>query len=74
MEDDIFNLSDFLLRAMGVPLLKVRRSKEDSDSDMHRVSFRDFYKFVYLDQDDLDSSFYLLETPIRQEKSKDVLR
>lgn len=74
MGDDVFNLSDFLLRASGVPLLKVRRSKEVADSEMHRVSFRDFYKFVYLDQDDLDSSFYLLETPIRQEKSKDVLR
>jgi hypothetical protein len=41
---------------------------------MHRIGFRDFYKFVYLDQDELDSSFFMLETPIRQEKSKDVLR
>jgi hypothetical protein len=72
--DDIYNLSDFLLRAMGVPLLKVRRSKVDADSEMHRIGFRDFYKFVYLDQDELDSSFFMLETPIRQEKSKDVLR
>jgi hypothetical protein len=74
LEPDVYNLSDFLLRALGVPLLKVRRSKVDDDSEMQRVGFRDFYKFVYLDQDDLDSSFFLLETPIRQEKSKDVLR
>lgn len=72
--DDIYNLSDFLLRAMDVPLLKVHRSKADAESDMHRVGFRDFYKFVYLDQDELDSNFFMLETPIRQEKSKDVLR
>jgi hypothetical protein len=72
--DDVFNLSDFLLRCMGVPLLKVRRSKIDENSELHRIGFRDFYKFVYLDQDELDSSFFLLETPIRQEKSKDVLR
>jgi len=71
---DVFNLSDFLLRALGIPLLKVRQRKGDPNSEMHRLGFRDFYKFVYLDQDELDSSLFLLETPIRQEKSKDVLR
>src|SRR3977135_3019003 len=29
------------------------------------ISFRDFYKFCYLDQPDLDSNFFLLEQPIR---------
>ncbi len=72
--DDIYNLSDFLLRCLGIPLLKVRKNKSSADSEMHRIGFRDFYKFVYLDQDDLDSSLFLLEVPIRQEKSKDVLR
>ena len=44
------------------------------NSSLQRLSFRDFYKFCYLDQPDLDSSFFLLDQPIRQEKSKDVLR
>ncbi len=72
--DDIYNYSDFLLRHLGSPLLKVRKRKGDPDSPLQRLSFRDFYKFCYLDQPDLDSSFFLLDQPIRQEKSKDVLR
>jgi uncharacterized Zn finger protein (UPF0148 family) len=72
--DDIYNYSDFLLRHLGSPLLKVRKRKGDPDSSLQRLSFRDFYKFCYLDQPDLDSSFFLLEQPVRQEKSKDVLR
>jgi hypothetical protein len=71
---DIYNYSDFLLRHLGSPLLKVRKRKGDPDSILQRLSFRDFYKFCYLDQPDLDSSFFLLEQPIRMEKSKDVLR
>lgn len=72
--NDIFNYSDFLLRHLGSPLLKVRKRKGDPESSLQRLSFRDFYKFCYLDQPDLDSSFFLLEQPIRMEKSKDVLR
>lgn len=72
--EDIFNFSDFMLRQLGLPLLKVRKRKADQDSDMQRLSYRDFFKFCYLDQSDLDSSFFLLEQPIRMEKSKDVLR
>jgi len=74
VSEDIYNYSDFLLRHLGSPLLKVRKRKGDPDSELQRLSFRDFYKFCYLDQSDLDSSFFLLEQPIRQEKSKDVLR
>lgn len=72
--DDIFNLSDFLLSSMGVTPIKVRKRKSDEDSDLHRLSFRDFYKFCYLDQLHLDSSLFYLEQPIRAEKSKDVLK
>lgn len=72
--DDIYNYSDFLLHHLGSPILKVRKRKGDPESPLQRLSFRDFYKFCYLDQPDLDSSFFLLEQPIRQEKSKDVLR
>ena len=72
--EDVFNYSDFMLKRVGLPLLKVRRSKRDPESDLWRVSFRDFLEFCYLDQMHLDSSFFLLEQPIRAEKSKDVLR
>ena len=72
--DDIYSFSDFILRQIGFPLLKVRRRKDDPDSELQRLSFRDFFKFCYLDQPDLDSSFFELETPIRMEKSKDVLK
>lgn len=72
--DDVFNFSDFVLRAMSVPILKVKRRKDDPDSELHRVSFRDFWKFCYLDQKHLDSSFFVLDQPIRAEKSKDVLK
>lgn len=72
--DEIYNYSDFLLRTLGMPVLKVRKRKGDPESALQRLSFRDFYKFCYLDQPDLDSSFFLLDQPIRQEKSKDVLR
>ena len=72
--EEIYNYSDFLLRTLGMPVLKVRKRKGDPESALQRLSFRDFYKFCYLDQPDLDSSFFLLDQPIRQEKSKDVLR
>lgn len=72
--NEIYNFSDFLLCSLGMPVLKVRKRKGEPDSALQRLSFRDFYRFCYLDQPDLDSSFFLLEQPIRQEKSKDVLR
>ncbi|MBT8167592.1 AAA family ATPase [Falsiruegeria litorea] len=72
--EDVYNFSDFIFRAMSVPVLKVRTKKDDPDSKLHRVSFRDFWKFCYLDQKHLDSSFFVLEQAIRAEKSKDVLK
>jgi hypothetical protein len=72
--DEVYNFSDFVFRLMGIPILKVRKRKDDPDSQLHRVSFRDFWKFCYLDQPSLDSSFYVLDQPIRAEKSKDVLK
>lgn len=72
--EDIHNLSDFLMSLLGVGPIKVPTRKSDDNSNLHRLSFRDFYKFCYLDQPDLDSDFFHLGTPIRREKSKDVLK
>lgn len=40
---------------------------------MARLSFRDLFKFCYLEQEELDSAFFRLNTPILAEKSKDSL-
>ncbi len=72
--DDVFNLSDFILSQFGFRPIKVRKRKKDDESELRRLSFRDFYRFCYLDQPHLDSSFFRLESPILAEKSKDVMK
>ncbi len=72
--EDVFNFSDLILRLLGIPVVKVRKRTYDSDSPLVRLSIRDILKFVYLDQDHLDSDFFLLDVPIRREKSQDTLR
>ncbi|MEQ8560236.1 MAG: hypothetical protein RID18_01925 [Cytophagales bacterium] len=71
---DIFNFSDLVFYFMELSVLKVRKSKAHEDSQLVRLSIRDFFRFSYLDQDHLDSSFFRIGEPIRGEKSKDVLR
>lgn len=73
IDDDIYGLSDLLLRFLEMPVLRVRKRTSDPDSDLVRLSFRDLAEFMYLNQDDLDSDFFLLTVPIRMEKSKDAL-
>lgn len=53
-----------------------RRSENQisSDSPMVRLSFRDILWYCYLDQDNLDSSFYRLEEPVVLSKSRNVMR
>ncbi|MFN3077623.1 MAG: hypothetical protein ABT940_12215 [Alphaproteobacteria bacterium] len=70
---DIQNLSDLLFHLLGFPIIRVRRRTGDEDSPMVRLSFRDILRFCYLKQEDLDSSFFRLNTPILAEKSKDSL-
>lgn len=70
---DLRNLSDLILNLLGIAVIKVRTRTEDVDSPLARLSMRDILKFCYLPQEDLDSAFFYLQTPIRREKSKDVL-
>jgi hypothetical protein len=41
---------------------------------MIRLSFRDIWRYCYLDQTHLDSSFFHLEDPFRGRKSQDAMR
>jgi hypothetical protein len=72
--DTVYNLSDLILHLLGIGVIKVRKRSYDPDSNMVRLSIRDILEFVYLDQDHLDSDFFLLDTPIRKEKSQDAIR
>ena len=73
VDDDVFGLSDLILRFLGLPVLRVRKRTSDPDSELVRLSFRDLAEFMYLDQDNLDSDFFRLTVPMRMEKSKDAI-
>ena len=71
--EDVVNMSDLMFRLLGLPIIRVRKRTGDETSPMIRLSFRDVFKFCYLEQEELDSSFFRLNTPILAEKSKDAL-
>lgn len=48
-------LSDFFMGALGLPKISVKVSPSKADSNLKRLSFRDLYKFSYLDQDEVGS-------------------
>jgi hypothetical protein len=72
--ENVFGFSDLVLALLCVDVIKVRKRSHDQDSSLVRLSFRDILEFVYLNQDHLDSDFFLLDQPIRKEKSQDALR
>lgn len=51
--------SDFLLQALNIPLVKVKKAPSKIDSEFVRLSFRDIFKFCYIDQDDVGSKYVL---------------
>ncbi len=73
-KNDIYNLSDLIFDLANITPIKVRRSKLDTDSPLVRLSFRDLMWYCYLEQDNLDSSFYNLTDTFKSLKSRDVMR
>lgn len=72
--EDVFNLSDLVFHFCGVQPVKVRKSKADPDSPLVRLSFRDLMWYCFLQQDELDSSFFQMNHPFKVNKSRDVMR
>ncbi|MFN3833133.1 MAG: AAA family ATPase [Allorhizobium sp.] len=70
---DVQNISDLIFVLMGYPILKVKKRTDDDESPLIRLGFRDIWKFSYLEQEHLDSSFFRLGSPVLAEKSKDSL-
>lgn len=74
---DVENLSDFVFHLAGVSPPRVRRSRSNDDSDLERLSLRDLLWYCYLDQDEIDSSFFQLDAgahPFKRLKSQNVMR
>jgi hypothetical protein len=70
-------LSDFLNHVAGLRPTRVRRSQLNPESELERLSFRDLYWYCYLDQDEIDSDFFHLESEadhFKRLKSREVLR
>lgn len=70
----VYNLSDLIFHLCGVTPIKVRQRSRDPDSPLIRLSIRDIWRYCYLDQMHLDSSFFRLEDPFRGRKSQDAMR
>jgi hypothetical protein len=72
--DKVFNLSDLLFYLCDVEPIRVLQRSRDPESPLIRLSFRDIWRYCYLDQAHLDSSFFRLEDPFRGRKSQDAMR
>ena len=73
--DKVYGLSDLIFELAGIGPMRVRRNKTDPDAPLIPLSFRDIMWYCYLDQDELDSTFFHLETEDpRSPKSRDVMR
>lgn len=70
-------LSDLIFWLSGLEPPRVRRSKLKDESERGRLSIRDLFWYCYLDQDEIDSSFFHLNEGAdtwKRLKSRDVLR
>lgn len=74
LDAKVYSLSDLLFHLCGTEPIKVLKRSRDPDSPMIRLSFRDIWRYCYLDQAHLDSSFFRLEDPFRGRKSQDAMR
>jgi uncharacterized Zn finger protein (UPF0148 family) len=68
------SLSDHLFHLAGTTPLRVPQSRKKDDSNLQRLSFRDFLAFCYIPQERLDVSLFRFGDGIRARKSEDVMR
>ena len=67
--------SDFLLDALNFPKIKIKNSPTKDDSSLARLSFRDLFKFCYLNQDDVGTKNLLNnQNYVLYPKTKEVFK
>lgn len=70
-------LSDLLFHLADLPAPMVRKGRRAAEPSMVRLSFRDLFRFCYIDQDEMDSDFFRLDMEgdwVRRAKSVDAMR
>lgn len=73
--NDMEFYSEFLFTALGYNNVKIKESPTKDDSRLARLSFRDLFKFCYVDQDDLGSKIFLQpENYALQTKNAEVFK
>lgn len=67
--------SDFLLDALDIPKIRVKQAPSKDESPLARLSFRDIFKFCYLNQDEVGSRDLLdNDNPIIYTKVKETFK
>ena len=67
--------SDFLLDSLGFPKVKIKVSPSKADSEVKRLSFRNLFKYVYVNQDDVGSKSFLdLNNWIKSTSNREVVK
>lgn len=67
--------SDFLLDSLNFPKIKIKVSPSQANSDVKRLSFRNLFKYSYLNQDDVGSKGFLdLGNWIKATSNKEVFK
>lgn len=68
-------ISDFFMDALSIPKVEIKQSPTKADSKMQRLSFRDIFKFNYLNQDDVGSKDLLdRKNPVVMVKNQETFK
>ncbi|MFZ4672401.1 MAG: hypothetical protein ACOYLT_10345 [Flavobacterium sp.] len=68
------NFSEFLLQAMRIPLIKIKEAPSKEVTKMVKLSFRDIFKYNYLDQDKIGSKKLFGENFVLITKLKETFK
>lgn len=66
--------SEFLLKNMNIPITKVKQAPSKEDSKMITLSFRDIFKYLYLDQDQVGTKKIFGDNYARLVKLKETFK
>lgn len=72
--DTIYSFSDLLFYLTGSTPIKFKRSRMKKDTPLVTMTFRNLMWYCYLEQDEIDSSFYSLDEVFKREHSQNVMR